>query len=100
MTGRKLSPISDSRYSTRGGTSRIDLADHEPVLFQRAELLGQHALGDAGHPPPQLAEALGAILQMVEDDALPFAVDQIEGRLDRAARPARKISPFHRLFSQ
>ena len=78
---------------------RIDLADHEPVLLQRAKLLGQHALGNAGHPPPQFTEALCAVLQMVEDDAFPFAVDQIEGRLDRAAGLTRKISPFHPQFS-
>ena len=70
-----------------------------PGLEGVAKLLGQHALGNAGHPPPQFAEALGAILQMIEDDALPFAVDQIEGRLDRAAGHARKISPFQPLFS-
>ncbi len=70
----------------------------EPVLLQRAKLLCQHALGDAGHPPPQFAEALGAALQVIEDDALPLAVDQVERRLDRAAGPVGKIAPFHAGF--
>ena len=72
----------------------------EPVVLERAELFGQHALGDAGHPPPQLAEALRAILQVIEDDAFPLAVDQIERRLDRAAWPVREIPPFHACFLQ
>src|SRR5882724_12439819 len=76
----------------------IDLADHQTVILKRTELLGQHALGDAGHPPPQLAKALGAILQVIEDHALPFAVDQIERRFDRAAWPAREIPSFHGPF--
>jgi hypothetical protein len=37
-------------------------------------------------PPPQLAETLGAGLQVVQDDALPFAVDQIERCFDRGSR--------------
>src|SRR5205814_8342149 len=76
----------------------IDGADDQAIILQRAQLLGQHALGDAGHQPPQLAKALGAALEVVEDDALPLAVDQIEGRLDGAARPMREIPPFHACF--
>src|SRR5665647_3126391 len=63
----------------------IDLADHQRVVLERAQLLGQHPLG--------------AILQVVENDALPFAVDQVERRLDRAAWPVGKIPPFHGVFS-
>src|SRR6202047_12103 len=77
----------------------IDLADHQIVVLERAELFCQHALGDAGHPPPQLAETLGAVLQVIQDDALPLAIDQIERRFDRAARPMSKIPPFHGSFS-
>src|SRR6266436_6559157 len=73
----------------------IDLADDQPVLLQRAELLGQHALGDAGHPLAQFAEPLRAALQVEEDHTLPLAVDQVERRLDRAAGPMGKIPPFH-----
>ena len=76
----------------------IDLADHQFVVLQRAKLFGQHALGDAGHPPPQLAKSLGAALQMEQDDALPLAVDQVEGRFHGAAGPMGKISPFHCVF--
>ena len=76
----------------------IDLADHKLVVLERAKLLGQHALGNPGHPPPQLPEALGAGLQMEQDDALPLAVDQVERRFDRATRPMGKIPPFHMQF--
>ena len=69
----------------------IDLADHEIVVLQRTELFGQHALGNTRHPPPQLAKALGAGLQMEQDHALPLAIDQVERRFDRAARPVGKI---------
>jgi hypothetical protein len=54
---------------------------------------------DPRHPPPQLAEALGAILQVVEDDTLPLAIDQIERRFNRAARPVGKIPSFHGIVS-
>src|SRR5215472_4838709 len=77
----------------------VDLSNDQPVVFERAKLLGQHALGDPGHPPPQLAKALSARLQMKEDDALPFAVDQIEGGLDGTARPVSEIAAFHVHFS-
>src|SRR6266581_4381080 len=76
----------------------IDLADDQPVILKRTELFGQHTLGDSGHPSPQLAKALGAVLQVEQDDAFPLAVDQIERRLDRAAGPMREISPFHADF--
>src|SRR6267378_1908923 len=77
----------------------IDLADHQMVVLERTELLGQHALGNAGHPPPQFAEALGAMLQVIEDDAFPLAIDQIERRFNRAAWPVGEIPPFHGSFS-
>ena len=73
----------------------IDLADDQPVVLQRAELLGQHALGDPRHPSPELAEALVPLLQVVQDDTLPLAVDQIEGCFHCAAGPAPEIPPFH-----
>src|SRR5882672_6482685 len=76
----------------------IHFSDHKMVVLQRAELLCEHALGDPGHPPPQLAETLGAGLQVVQDDALPFAVDQVERSFDRAARPMGEITPFHGSF--
>ena len=66
--------------------NRIDGARHEPLLFQLAQLLGQHALGHCLQPAAQLAEAQRAIDQeMIEDHALPFAVEKAERRLDRAA---------------
>src|SRR6266436_10269831 len=76
----------------------VDLADDQPALLQRTQLLGQHPLGDPRHPLAQLAETLRAALQVEKYHALPFAVDQIECRLDRAARPMGKISPFHGVF--
>src|SRR5260370_6383732 len=77
---------------------RIDLADLQLVVLERAELFGQHALGNAGHPPPQLTKTLGAILQVIEDHAFPLAVDQIERRFDRATRAMGEIPSFHRFF--
>src|SRR5437879_2042410 len=76
----------------------IDLADHKLVVLERAKLLGQHALGNPGHPPPQYPETLGAGLQVEQDHAFPLAVDQIERCFDRAARPMGKIPPFHEVF--
>src|ERR1700722_9352328 len=76
----------------------INFSNDEPVVLERAELLGQHALGDAGHPAPQLAEALRSLLQVIENDAFPLAVDEVECRLDRAAWPVREILPFHASF--
>src|SRR5262249_25896253 len=76
----------------------IDLSDDEPVLLQRTKLLGQHALGNPRHPPAQLAEALGTRLQMKQDHALPLAVDQVEGRLHRTARPTSEILALHQGF--
>src|SRR5215475_576029 len=74
----------------------IDLADDQPVVLQRAKLLCQHALGDPRHPLAQLAETLGAALQMEQDHTLPLAVYQIECRLDRTTRPMGEIPSFHR----
>src|ERR1035438_6962589 len=76
----------------------IDLADDQPVILERAQLFGQHALGNPGHPSPQLTKALSAVLQVKQDDAFPLAIEQIERRLDRAAGPRRKIPPFHEVF--
>jgi len=42
---------------------------------------------------------LRAGLQVEQNDALPLAVDQIEGGFDRAAGPMGKIPPFHGVFS-
>src|SRR5260370_32652539 len=77
----------------------IDLADHQTVVLERTKLLGQHALRDARHPAPQLAETLGAILQVIENDAFPLTIDQIERRFHRAARPAGEIPSFHEVSS-
>src|SRR5262249_4501885 len=76
----------------------IDLSDDQPVVFQSAQLLCEHTLGDSGHTPPQFAKALRARLQVKEDDAFPFAIDQIERGLDCAARSMRKITPLHWCF--
>jgi hypothetical protein len=58
-------------------------------------LLGQHALGDAGHQAAQLAETPRAALEVIEDHALPLAVDQVQRRFHRTAGPVREIPPFH-----
>src|SRR5581483_5897272 len=76
----------------------IDLSDDEPVALERAQLFGEHALGDAGHPAAQLAEALRARLQMKQNHALPLAIDQVKGGFHRAARPMREILAFHADF--
>src|SRR5579859_1085474 len=73
----------------------IDLSDDEPVVLKRAQLLGQHPLGDAGHPPAQFAKTLRARLQVEQDHALPLAVDEVQRRFDSAAWSMREISPFH-----
>ena len=60
---------------------------------------GEWIVGGAWHPPSQLAKALGAGLQMKQNDAFPLAVDQVERHLYRAARPMGKILPLHLRFS-
>jgi len=55
-------------------------------------------LGDARHPSPQLAKALRAGLQVEQDNAFPFAIDQVERRLDRTARTMGKIRRFMAVF--
>src|SRR5581483_6267039 len=73
----------------------IDLADNQPVVLERAELLGQHPLRNPRHPPPQLTKTLRTVLQMKEDHPFPLAVDQVEGGFNRAPRPLGKIASFH-----
>lgn len=62
----------------------MDRTRHQPRLLQLPQLLGQHPLGDRLQLSLQLAKAVRTGQEMEEDHALPLAVEEIEGGLDRA----------------
>src|SRR5262245_48708145 len=46
-------------------------ARHDAVLLERAQLQGEHALGDAGDQPTQFVEAARTVLEVKEDRRFP-----------------------------
>src|SRR5450631_1006137 len=67
---------------------RVDFSDDQSVGLQLAQLVGEHALSDTGEPAPDFVESKRAFEQVVQDDAFPLAVDQIQRAFDGAARAA------------
>lgn len=49
MCGIRLSPVSVSSYSTRGGTSAYTFRLMKAVFFQSPKGNSQHALGNIGY---------------------------------------------------
>ena len=48
---------------------------HNAIVFQFAQLQGEHALSDVGQEATQLIEALRACAQVVENQNFPFAAN-------------------------
>ena len=56
---------------------REDGARNQARLFQFAQLLGQHALGDAWDVATQLVEAQRALVdEVIKDHTLPFSIKE------------------------
>ena len=55
---------------------------HDAIVFQLAQLQGEHALGDVGQEAAQLIEALRAFAQMVENQNFPFTAYDVQSRGD------------------
>jgi hypothetical protein len=62
----------------------VDRPLHDAVPLQFPELPGEHLRVDAGEFPLQLGETFDPVAEVPEDERLPFAADDLEGRLDRA----------------
>ena len=74
-------PIFDTRWHLR-----IDGAGHQTIMFKLAQLVGEHALRDVGQHALQRIEAQHLPgEQMVEDDPLPLAADQVQCGFHRTA---------------
>lgn len=80
--GPSVSPFRVNEYSTRGGTL-VCTARHDAVLFQGAQLKGEHALGDAGHQAAQFIETPRLVLEMEQDGGLPPLADHLDRRRHR-----------------
>ena len=74
-----------SMFGTRCNLG-IDRPVYQTRSFKLSKLFGQEALGDARQATVQFVEpqAFGR-QQMVQDDALPATVDQVERHFDRAS---------------
>ena len=74
-------PVFDTRWHLR-----IDGAGHQTIMFKLAQLVGEHALRDVGQHALQCIEAKHLPgKQMVEDDPLPLAADQVQCGFHRTA---------------
>src|SRR5579885_178392 len=67
-----------------GGDMGVHLAMHQPVVLQLPQLRRQHLRRRASDQPPELAEPLGPVLEVVQDSRLPFTPDHAEGRFNPA----------------
>lgn len=61
------------------------------LVLQLPQLLGQHLLGDARDQALDLAKPQGAGQQVVDDQDLPFAPDDVHRGLNRAREPLRHV---------
>ena len=69
-------------------------AQDQPVAFQLAKLRGQHLFAHAVQQLSQLAEPVRLEREVPQNQDLPFAGDDIRGRLDRTS-----MMRFHRIPS-
>src|SRR5262249_37448407 len=73
---------------------RVDLAVHDAVALQLAQVLRQHPLADARDAPPQGGEAVRPLLEPAQDDRLPLAAARVQGPLDRrVVLPPGRLRP-------
>lgn len=89
----KALPVARKRVFNLGRHLSVDLALHDVVALQFAEMLGEHLLGRARDELLQLIEALGAAFEVKEDEGLPFATDDVGGALHRAIHVFHQITP-------
>lgn len=65
---------------------RVHLSDDKAIFLQFAKFFCQHPLGDPGrYPIHDLAKTQRPVLELVDDQRLPFAPDHIQGCLDSPA---------------
>jgi len=83
----------------RARAASASLVPHdEAELFQIFESLNQHLLAQVRQPGVQLAVAERAVLQVREDDGLPFAAENLDGELDTAGKSTLKaMGPWRSL---
>jgi hypothetical protein len=62
----------------------MDRAGDHTISLELAQMLRQHALGDAGHLAPEFAEAPFAVTQVEQDQRFPTTADHRERVFDRA----------------
>lgn len=55
-----------------------DVARDELILFQFAQLFGEHLLTDPGHASFQRPEPVDVVLDQIQNDGLPFSADHLE----------------------
>ena len=65
---------------------------HDAIVFQLAQLQGEHALGDVGQEAAQLIEALRACAQVVENQNFPLAAD--DGQRGGDGSTARRMGCY------
>jgi hypothetical protein len=63
---------------------RVNLSMNDLVALEFSKALGEHFLGRSGKPFLQLSKTLGAVLQVIQDQRLPFAADNFSGHPNRA----------------
>ena len=66
----------------------IDLARHDAVAFELAQVLREDLARDAGDEPLQFAKAPHAALEAPQDQWLPFSADHRQRGFDRTIRLA------------
>src|SRR5262249_45382617 len=71
----------------------VDLAAHDAVTLELAELLREHLRRDAAHPPRELRVALLPRNQVIENAGFPAATDHLQ----RCVRGAHGLHALHGL---
>ena len=84
--GRERAPQLGQGVFHLGRDDGIDLPGDEAVFFHRAELLGQHFLGDGRQGALQFRKAFRPPEEIANDEDLPFIRNEEESRLDGAGR--------------
>jgi len=56
-------------------------SDNEAILFQLAEVLGEHFLGCFGKYPAQFAQTSWSMLKLGQNSHLPFSLNEIDCEL-------------------
>lgn len=62
----------------------MDGAREDAFFFQLTQLLDEHFVAHAGDRAAQFAEALRTVFELSQDEWLPLAADDVDGRFDGA----------------